>query len=534
MSSLVARLIEAIDHQKHGDAAQAEAIYRSIIAQDPEQPNALYLYALLQLKDGRAAPAAALLDRATLLRDDIDVWLNLARARLASGDGPAALAAARTALAKGGPRPEALYLEGTALNACSRPAEAAIALQQAAQQDPAHAPTRLNLGNALADLDRLEEAEAHIQTARQLDPALLEAEISLGFVAASRGCLPEAIAACKRAIALDPASGEAHWNLATALLLAGDYPSGFTEYEWRRTHPRFRHSFRNLPGPAWDGAPLEGRTLLVHAEQGLGDTIQFARYIPILRENGSEEGAEVTFACDPALVPLFRNQPGFGPVVPRTERPPRYDCWVDQMSLPRLLGTTATAIPDPGFYLLADPTRQRGWQFRLPGVRTDLRSGAARIGLVWAGNPDHTNDSRRSLPQAAVEALAAGPHAAAFVSLQLGPRAAEATKLGLLDASLWLHDYAETASLVATLDLVITVDTSIAHLAGALGVPVWIMLPAAPDWRWMLNRDDTPWYRTARLFRQTSPGDWKGVIDRIIAELDRVEAFLSPRLAQAA
>lgn len=528
MSSLVARLLEAVDCQKRGAPDEAEAIYRAIIDHDPEQPNALYLYALLQLKDGRSGPAAAMLDRATLVRDDVDVWLNLARARIAEGDAPAALAAARSALARGGPRTEALYLEGTALNACGRAAEAVAPLQDAARRDWSHAPTRLNLGNALADLDRLEAAEASIIEALQLDPTLPEAEISLGFVQACRGRLPEAIATCERAIALVPQSGEAHWNLATALLLSGDYDRGFEEYEWRRSHPRFRHAYRRLPGPAWDGAPLAGRTLLVHAEQGLGDTIQFARYIPILRQ----DGAEVVFACDPALVPLFRNQPGFGPVVPRTERLPGFDCWIDQMSLPRLLGTTATTVPMPGFYLLAEPTRQLGWLRRL----TELRVGPRRIGLVWAGNPAHSNDTRRSMPATMVKALAGGPHADAFVSLQLGPRAAEATALGLIDASHWLGDYADTAALIASLDLVITVDTSVAHLAGALGVPVWIMLPAAPDWRWMHARNDTPWYRTARLFRQKSPGDWPAVIERVNAALDQMESFLMhrPLIDQAA
>ncbi len=516
MSDTVAALIEALGHQQQGRPALAERIYSRVLEHEPDQPNALYLYGLLQLRDGRAPGAAALLQRAARLRPDMEVQLHLARACLAAGRPGCALAAAGQALAIGGRRAETLYVQGTALNGCGRAQDAHDALAEAVALDPCHAAARLNLGNALADLDRLPEAEAQIRTALQLDPTLVEAHASLGFVLAALGRLDAAIGACEQAIALDDDNGEAHWNLATALLLRGDFPRGFQEYEWRKRHPRFRHAFGALAGPAWTGGDLRGQTLLVQAEQGLGDTIQLARYMPEL----ASRGARVVLACSPALAPLLAGQPGLTQVVPvpatvpATVPLPPHDLWVDQMSLPRLLGTTTATIPYPEGYLRADPARQQAWAnwHLTPEART--RPGFTRIGLAWAGNPLHSNDRRRSLPLHALQALARP----GMISLQLGPRTPEAHQLGLLTPLLETPlppDYAETAALVATLDLVITVDTSVAHLAGALGIPVWIMLPHAPDWRWIQGREDTPWYRSARLFRQPAPNDWPAVVAQV-------------------
>ena len=502
MTPIVDELLNAIGHQQHGRLALAESIYRDVIDREPEQASALYLYGMLQLKDGRATTAASLLERASRLRPDAEIHLHLARARLASGQAQGALAAIDGAIHEQGRSSEALYLQGTALSACGRPEEAVLSFTEAAARNPRHAATRLNLGNALADLDRLDEAEAHIRAALALDPTLVEALASLGYVLGRHGRLAEAIQACEQAVALDPESGHAHWNMATALLLSGDFRRGFREYEWRKRHSDYSGHFSPLPGPTWAGEPLAGRTLLIHAEQGFGDTIQLARYAPML----SRLGAQVVLACARSLVPLLYGQAGLADVVPRNGRLPAYDYWVDQMSLPRLLDTTADTVPGAAGYLVANDTRSRVWAGRHP---------EARIGLVWAGNPAHSNDRRRSIPRSAMRPLVR-PDA---ISLQVGPRAAEADTLGLATPVGGLPSYAETAALIATLDLVITVDTSVAHLAGAMGVPVWIMLPHAPDWRWLAGRDDTPWYSSARLFRQETPGDWAGVIARVKAAL---------------
>ena len=251
-------------------------------------------------------------------------------------------------------------------------------------------------------------------------------------------------------------------------------------------------------------------TLLVLAEQGLGDTIQLARFLPVL----ARAGARVILATSPALVSLMGAQPGVSSVVSKHSPLPLYDCWVDQMSLPDLLGSTIHNLPGVSGYLLADAARRRVWADRLPH---------ARIGVVWAGNPSHSNDRRRSISWAELLPII-GP---GTISLQVGPHSGDAARLGLSDLSGVLTDYAETAALVANLDLVITVDTSVAHLAGAIGVPTFVMLPHAPDWRWMLGRDDTPWYDSVRLFRQHEPGDWPGVVKR-------VRSALTDRNSQAA
>ena len=316
--------------------------------------------------------------------------------------------------------------------------------------------------------------------------------------------MPEAIASCQAAIDLQPDFAVAHWNQGVAYLLAGQMPEGWAQYEWRKR--RFPEAFTAPPGPQWTGGDLAGRSLLVLAEQGFGDTIQLCRYLPPLAQRGSK----IMLECAPSLTALLHTLPGVT-LVPTGAPRPAYDLWADQMSLPRLLGTTLQTIPAHRHYLRADPARAAAWDARLPP--------GLRIGLVWAGNPAHSNDRRRSIPaNLLAPLLAAAP--GAFVSLQLGPAAPAITSLyGLADNAPALTDFSETAALITTLDLVIAVDTAVAHLAGALGAPTWVMLPFAPDWRWMLHRSDSPWYPAMRLFRQGRPGDWPGVIVAVVAAL---------------
>jgi tetratricopeptide (TPR) repeat protein len=388
------------------------------------------------------------------------------------------------------------------LNALGQSTEAVAAFSACLAELPSHAAAQLNLGNAYVDLDRLADAERCCRRAIELNPELAEAHASLGFVLTSVGSLDEAIAACQAAIRLRPDFAQAHWNLAVAALLAGDFTLGFREYEWRKRHDRFRRDFINLPGPMWDGSALQGRTLLVHAEQGFGDTIQFARYLPLL----AASGAKIVLACDRPLLPLLSSLPSVT-VVAKDAPLPAYDCWLDQMSLPLQCATEANSIPLADGYLSADPSRQAAWSAALPVGR--------KVGIAWAGNPLHTNDRRRSLPYSGLQRLLSAP-GIHFVNLQLGPRADEA---GLPALPLPLTDYGETAALIANLDLVVTVDTSVAHVAGALGKRCWVMLPFAPDWRWRLNREDTPWYGSVRLFRQPSSGDWDSIIDKVLVGL---------------
>jgi tetratricopeptide (TPR) repeat protein len=496
-------LLEAIRLQQAGCYAEAESQYRAVLAKSPNHPQATYLYGLLLLGAGDPATAVPMLRAAvTLQPKHTGARVNLTRALLAVSQPDAALAEADAVLALAPEMAEAAFLRGTALNALGQPTEAVAAFSTCLAGSPDHAAAQLNLGNAYADLDQLTDAERCCRRAIVLNPELAEAHASLGFVLTSLGSLDEAISACQAAIRLRPDFAQAHWNLAVAALLAGDFALGFREYEWRKRHDRFRRDFINLPGPVWDGAALEGRTLLVHAEQGFGDTIQFARYLPLL----ATPGAKVVLACDRPLLALLSSLPGVAAVAKDAPLPP-YDCWLDQMSLPLQCATEADSIPLSDGYLSADPTRQAAWSAALPP--------GLKVGIAWAGNPLHSNDRRRSLPYAALQRLLAAP-GIQFVNLQLGPRADET---GLPVLPLPLTDYGETAALIANLDLVVTVDTSVAHVAGALGARCWVMLPFAPDWRWRLNRWDTPWYRSLRLFRQPSSGDWDAVVDAILTSL---------------
>lgn len=506
-------LFDAIGLYRAGRRGEAAALCRTVLAGEPDHPRALFLSGVLLLDEGRSDAASAVLHRAVAADPaHLGARVNLVRALLASGRFPAALAGADVALETFGGDAELHFMRGTALNAMRRADQAITPLTRAVALDPDHARAWLNLGNACADLDRLEEAERHISRACALEPDLLEAHASLGFVLTSRGRLAEARAACAAAIERAPDYAQAHWNLATAALLEGDFATGFAEYEWRKRHDRFRRDFINLPGPVWNGEPADGLEVLVHAEQGLGDTIQLSRYIPML----ATRGARVTLACAPSLLPLLRHVSGLHAAVDKFAPLPAYDLWIDQMSLPRVFATTPDTVPSPEGWLRADPVAAAAIADSLPRDR--------RIGIVWAGNPEHSNDRRRSLPPDALSRLAeaAGDR---LISLQVGPRAAEAGRYGIPEISAGLTEYSATAAAIAELDLLVCVDTSVAHLAGALGRPAWVMLPYAPDWRWMLGRDDTPWYRSLRLFRQPRPGDWASVIDRVADELR--DAFLA-------
>jgi Flp pilus assembly protein TadD len=474
------------------------------LAQPPaDDERTLYMRGLLALRDGDAEGAASLLTQALRWQPTHrGMRRNLVRALLAAEQYPQVLHQANAALAGTPDDGELHFARATALNALGQHTKACAAFARAVALRPDHAASWLNMGNASADLGDLVSAETLCRTAIRLDPHLPEAHASLGHILTLLGRLLEAIEACETAIRLRPDFAQAHWNLAIAALLSGDLPRGFTEYEWRKRHVRYRADFPDLPGRQWDGGDARGLTILVRAEQGFGDTMQFARYLSSIRDAG---GSPV-LVCAPSLVPLIESIPGVQAVAP-AERLPTYDAWVDQISLPGLFGTTLDSIPVAVGYLSADPVRIRTWGGRLPAGR--------RVGIVLMGNPRHPADRRRSVPADFTVALPDIP-GLSFINLGYGGSAAMP---GLPDLTRWMTDYAETAALIANLDLVVTVDTSVAHLAGALGKPVWILLPHAPDWRWMLGRTDSPWYRSVRLFRQPSPGDWSGVLTRVMAEL---------------
>jgi Flp pilus assembly protein TadD len=461
---------------------------------------ALYVHGLQALRDGDPREAISLLTQALeQLPTHHGVRRNLVRALLAVENHKLVLLHTEEGLLQTPDDAELHFARGTALNRLGQPSLACTAFARALALQPDHAPSWLNMGNASADLDDLTSAETLYRTAISLDATLPEAYASLAYLLTMQGRLPEAIEACETAIHLSPDFSQAHWNLAIALLLSGDLQRGFTAYDWRKRHNPFVKDLPDLPGPKWNRACTIGQTILVRAEQGLGDAIQFARYLCLIRDAG---GIPI-LACAPPLVPLIRGIAGVQ-AVPAIGPLPAYDAWIDQMSLPGLFGTTLDTIPAAPGYLAADPLRVEVWRSRLPAGR--------KIGIALSGNPRHNADRRRSIPLDRVVPLPDIP-GLSFVNLQHGE---SACGLGLPDLTRLLTDYAETAALIETLDLVVTVDTSVAHLAGALGKPVWIMLPFAPDWRWLLRRTDSPWYTSARLFRQPVAGDWTSVLTLVM------------------
>jgi hypothetical protein len=316
------------------------------------------------------------------------------------------------------------------------------------------------------------------------------------------GCLPEALAAFGRAVALKPDAAMPAFNKGLALLLTGQFAEGWPLFERRLQ----LGVVRSIEQPIWRGENLAGRVLLLHAEQGLGDTIQFCRYAPLAARR-----ATVVLEVQPPLLPLLAGQPAMPKLVARGDALPKFDLHCPLLSLPLAFGGEPSAFPSPAGYLAADPARVADWAPLLP------RSEGRRVGIVWSGNPKHRSDANRSLPLAALLPLL--ECGATLLSLQNELRDSDRA---LFDATPQIarlaspfRDFADTAAVIAQLDLVIAADTSVAHLAAALGKPTWILLPFAPDWRWLLDREDSPWYASVRLFRQSARGDWAGVIERV-------------------
>jgi len=378
-----------------------------------------------------------------------------------------------------------------------------------------------NRGGALYDVRRLDEALASYDRAIALKPDYPSAYNNRGVVLYELRRLDEALASYERAIALRSEYAEAYHNQAMCRLMLGDFAAGWADYEWRWKTEQFQPDRPISDAPAWlGGEDLNGRTILLRSEQGLGDILQFCRYVPLV----AARGARVILEVRPSLARLLARLEGVAQIVLRGETPPPHDFQTPLMSLPLALG----AAPDgrQAAYLQADPQAAAPWARRLAGV------GGLRVGLCWAGGlrPDQliagSMDKRRSLSLEAFAPLA-GVEGAAFYSLQKGPPADQLAELQaqgwtgppIVDLTPELNDFADTAALVANLDLVITCDTAIAHLAGGLGTPVWVLNRFDACWRWLSDRSDSPWYSSARLFRQPTPGDWASVIDEVRQEL---------------
>jgi tetratricopeptide (TPR) repeat protein len=402
--------------------------------------------------------------------------------------------------------------------------EALSSFDRALSLSPDYAEINNNKGTVLIALGRYEDALAHFDRALALKPDLVEAYSNRGNVLDALVRMDEALVSYRKSLALEPDYPQAHWNLAINRLRAGDFKTGWAESEWRWKVSGLPIRERKFKCPLWLGAvPVHGKTILLHSDQGLGDALQFCRYVPLV----AVMGAHVILEVQKELRELVSRLDGVSTVLSRGEALPDFDLHCPLGSLPLAFDTALDTIPSATPYISAGDHAE-AWKNRLASVKSP------RVGLVWSGNPNHGNDRNRSM---ALEALLPLLYAdAGFVSLQKNARPADRAILDqrneILDLDRELESLADTAAVISHLDLVISVDTSVAHLAGALGRPIWILLPYVPDWRWLLHRTDSPWYPTARLFRQSETRDWRTVIQQVRRELDALVP--SPPPSQAA
>jgi Flp pilus assembly protein TadD len=382
--------------------------------------------------------------------------------------------------------------------------------KRAVQLNSFYSEAYSNLGSAVFQKDLLEEAVEYYHKALQYNPKNIDACNNLGTSLLMAGQYQESLRFFRRAITLNPDFAPAHFNLSCVLLLLGDFKNGWKEYFWRWGLEEYH--LPNWPQPIWDGSGFAGKTLLLHVEQGFGDIIQTVRYLPMV----INQGGKVILQCQKELLSLIKTVEGVEDIVARDEPLPAFDIHCPLLCLPMIFDTNLDTIPAKIPYIKADDLLVKRWKEKIGD------SSSVKVGLIWQGNPVHRRDRERSIafeklaPLAAIDGIS-------FYSLQKGDGSEQAKNpssgLKLIDYMNEVHDFSDTAALIENLDLVISVDTSVAHLAGAMGKPVWILIQYSPDWRWMLKREDSPWYPTMRLFRQPSFGDWNPVIKRVADEL---------------
>lgn len=489
---------------------------------------------------GRSEDALACYQSAVRIHPGLRAALNpMGELLREAGRAQEAVEAHRAVLEREPDHVETLALLGMALRAAGAPDEAAAQFGRALELQPAHEQAIVGLANVLVEQEcfsaartlfgrlhavesaaalntlgvilghegRAEEAAGKLRKAIELKPDFCEAYNNLGLTYWKSRRVDEARAMYEKALCVRPDYAEARWNLALCQLIEGDYEQGWRNYEarWKR-----RSSPRSFDRPLWDGQPLEGKRILLHSEQGLGDTVQFLRFVPLVQQ----AGGRVILDVQERVAALAAEMPGLLEVTCDGRNLPEFDLHCPLMSLPGMLGLGLEELPAQVPYLKPSAEARR----QADGL---LRQGhRLRVGLCWAGSPQNLSDAERSLALRAFEPLCEVGNVH-FVSLQMGSEAAQKDETGfpMQDCAWFMRDLNATGALLERLDLVITVDTMVAHLAGALGCPVWTLLPQAADWRWMRERRETPWYPTMRLFRQQRAGDWSGVIEQVREEL---------------
>ena len=394
---------------------------------------------------------------------------------------------------------------GWAYRKLDRPEKSIEACRQALKLDSRNAHARQILGNALRQTGQFDGAIEQYEYVLKLRPDWAMALNSLASVLREIGQRDRAETLLRQAISIEPENASAHFNLGMILLERGEFAAGWEEFEWRSRVASFDLRLP-MEVPIWDGTPLNGKRIFLHSEQGAGDAIQMARYVPMV----SQRGGRIILGCQSELIPLFGSIGGVEQFWSGGQSPPDADVQCSLMSLPRIFGATLETIPAKVPYLTVDSARKGKWAQRVP-------AGKLKVGLVWAGQGRHFNDRFRSIELEKFRDHAATP-GVWFLSLQKGERAKQinsVSDMSIVDWTNELNDFADTAALIDNLDLVITVDTAVAHLAGAVGKRVWVLLPFVADWRWMIDRADSPWYPTMRLFRQSKLGDWASVLDQV-------------------
>jgi tetratricopeptide (TPR) repeat protein len=536
-------LAEALGLHRQGRLDEAERLYNRVLKAQRDHFDALHLLGMLQHQRGRSGEAYRLV-KAALKVDprSPDALSNLALVLHALKRDNEALASLDKALARTPGHLDALNNRGGILLDLNRQAEAIACFDAVIAQQPRHIQAYVNRGNAHAEMGDCQRALLDYDTALALAPGhpqalynrgnalrtlareteaiaaydralaamprMVSAWHNRGLAFAALNRHREALESFARALALDPEHANSHFSVAASLLTLGDFQRGLVEYEWRwkRTGTGARRTFRK---PLWLGqGPIAGRTILLHAEQGLGDTVQFARYAPLL----ARDGAQVVLEVQPALKPLLAALDGVAAVVARGEPLPGHDLQCPVASLPLAYRTEVASIPAWVPYLRPSEAHLARWRPRIETLPSP------RVAVAWSGQASHPNDRRRSMTLAELEPLLS-VSGIRFISVQRELRAGE-DKLLAQSAHVThvgddLADFADTAAVLAMSDAVVCVDTSVAHVAGALGRPTFLLVPFQPDWRWLLCRDDSPWYPTMRLFRQTAIGDWAGVVGRV-------------------
>jgi tetratricopeptide (TPR) repeat protein len=542
---------QAIELHRQGRLGEAERIYAAILAAAPARSDALHFLGLANYQQGRLPEALRLMaaalkadpgsadihsnyglaldankqrqealasfDKAIVLKPDhVQALSNRGLTLAALGRTQEALDSWRRALSADPDHAEALHSRGNALFGLKRHGEALADYDRFLAIRPGNPDVFNNRGSALSELGRLEEAIASYDRALALDPKVPEILINKGHVLADLHQFDAALACYGEAAALEGRRAEAEFSRSLVQLRLGQFAAGWRAYEWRWKKASWAGRSRDFAAPLWLGQQsVAGRTILLHSEQGFGDTLQFARYGPLIERLGGTVVLEV----QPPLKALVAGLSGASRVLARGESLPHFDLHCPLMSLPLAFGTALDDIPADVPYLDVPADRVAKWRVRLGERR------CPRVGIAWAGSAVHENNGTRSLPLTRFAALLSAT-GVEFVSLQKDLDAADAAALpalsGVRALGEELADFADTAAVISQLDLVVSVDTSVVHLAGALGAPVWVLLPFSPDFRWLLARADSSWYPTARLFRQPRPGDWDSVLARV---RDELEAF---------